>query len=147
MILPDVNLLLHAHNSESPCHEAARHWWDAALAGTEGVGLAWVTTLGFVRLATSRRVFFHPMTPAEALSRVGEWLSLPHVHPVPETRVHFETLRSLLEMLGTAGNLTTVAHLAALAMTRGYGLHSCDADFARFPGLRWQNPLAGGRGT
>ena len=37
MILSDVNVLVHAHNSDSPVHERARHWWDGCLAGTEGV--------------------------------------------------------------------------------------------------------------
>jgi len=43
--------------------------------------------------------------------------------------------------LGSAGNLTTDAQLAALAVEHQAELHSCDTDFARFPGLRWVNPL------
>jgi predicted nucleic acid-binding protein len=41
-----------------------------------------------------------------------------------------------------AGNLATDAHLAALAIEHGCVLCSNDADFGRFPGLRWVNPLA-----
>lgn len=81
------------------------------------------------------------MTPADACSRIEEWLALPHVHiPVP-AEGHFSRLRANLENLGTAGNLTTDAHLATLAMERGYTLCSTDPDFARFPGLKWRNPL------
>ena len=141
MILPDINLLVHAHNLTSPRHEAARDWWDAALAGSEGIGLAWVTILGFIRITTHRGILNHPMSPTDATSRIEEWLTLPHVHiPLP-ARDHFSRLRAALEHLGTAGNLTTDAHLATLAMERGYTLHSTDADFARFPGLKWVNPL------
>ncbi len=141
MILPDINLLIHAHNSDSPRHEVARQWWDATLAGTEGVGLAWVTILGFVRITTHRGILANPMPVAEACSRIDEWLALPQFHiPVP-AEGHFSRLRANLEHLGTAGNLTTDAHLATLAMERGYTLCSSDADFARFPGLKWINPI------
>lgn len=141
MILPDINLLIHAHNRESPRHDAARRWWDATLAGTEGVGLAWVTILGFVRITTHRGILANPMTVEETTARIEEWLALPHFHiPVP-AEGHFSRLRSKLEHLGTAGNLTTDAHLATLATERGYTLYSTDTDFARFPDLKWVNPL------
>ncbi|MGH8048688.1 MAG: type II toxin-antitoxin system VapC family toxin [Chthoniobacterales bacterium] len=141
MILPDINLLIHAHNSDSPRHAAARGWWDAKLAGSEGVGLAWVVILGFIRITTHASVLTNPWRPDEALSRIEEWLALPHFFiPQPSDR-HFERLKSLLEQAGTAGNLTTDAHLAALATERGLILETTDADFARFPGLKWRNPL------
>lgn len=143
MILPDINLLIHAHNTESPKHDSARQWWDRALAGPEGVGLAWATILGFVRICTHRGILRNPMSPLDACSRVAEWLSLPHVHiPVPADD-HFARLRANLENLGTAGNLTTDAHLATLAIERGYILCTTDTDFGRFADLRWTNPLAG----
>lgn len=141
MILPDVNLLIHAHNCESSRHQAARAWWDAALGGTEGIGLAWVAILGFIRISTHRGILVNPMTPDAACSRLDEWLSLPHVHIPQSAEGHFDRLRAHLERIGAAGNLTTDAHLATLAMERGYTLYSTDADFARFPGLKWINPL------
>ena len=140
MILPDVNVLVHAHNSDSPVHEAARQWWDGCLAGTEGVGLAWVVMLGFIRITTHPRVLLRPLPVADVLDRVESWLQLPHVHvPRPSER-HFTGLRANLERIGTAGNMTTDAHLATLATQRGYVLHTTDADFLRFRHLRWVNP-------
>lgn len=56
-------------------------------------------------------------------------------------RPHAGILFGLLERLGVTGNLTTDAHLAALAIEYQAELHSSDADFSRFPGLRWRNPL------
>ena len=74
------------------------------------------------------------------MARIAGWLQLPHVHIAQPSGTHFSRLRTELERLGAAGNLTTDAHLAVLAMERGYILHSTDADFARFPELRWVNP-------
>ncbi|HEX4112768.1 MAG TPA: TA system VapC family ribonuclease toxin [Stellaceae bacterium] len=140
MILPDVNVLVHAHNADSAVHEKARHWWDSCLAGTEGIGLAWAAIFGFVRLTTNRRVVARPLAVRGVMDRIESWLALPHVHIARPSDNHFTRFRAELERLGAAGNLTTDAHLAVLAMERGYVLYSTDADFARFSGLRWVNP-------
>ena len=140
MILPDVNVLVHAHNSDSLVHEAARDWWDDCLSGSEGVGLAWAALLGFVRITTNRRIVASPLRVGDVMETIHRWLELPHVHIAQPSDTHFSRLRTVLESLGSAGNLTTDAHLAVLAMERGYVLYSTDADFARFTGLRWVNP-------
>ena len=140
MILPDVNVLVHAHNADSAVHERARRWWDACLSGPEGVGLAWAVILGFVRITTNRRVVARPLAVHDVMERLQVWLALPHVHIAQPSETHFTRLRTELERLGTAANLTTDAHLAVLAMERGYVLYSTDTDFARFAGLRWVNP-------
>jgi len=140
VILPDVSVLVHAHNSDSPVHERARCWWDGCLAGTEGLGLAWVTLLGFIRVTTNRRIVARPLPVKRVLDSIEGWLQLPHVHIPQPSEGHFVKLRANLERLGTAANLTTDAHLATLATERGYVLYSTDTDFARFPGLRWVDP-------
>ena len=140
MILPDVNVLVHAHNADSAVHAQARTWWDACLSGTEGVGLAWAAILGFVRITTNRRVVARPLPVRDVMAQIESWLALPHFHIASPSGSHFERLRVELERLGTAANLTTDAHLAVIAMERGYVLYSTDADFARFDRLRWVNP-------
>ena len=140
MILPDVNVLVHAHNGDSAVHPAARRWWDACLAGPEGIGLAWAVLLGFIRITTNRKIVARPLPVGHATARIQSWLDQPHVHVAQPSDGHFARLRSVLERLGSAGNLTTDAHLAVIAMERGYVLYTTDADFARFPGLRWVNP-------
>lgn len=140
MILPDVNVLVHAHNSDSAVHGRARAWWDGCIAGTEGVGLAWAVILGFIRITTNRRILSNPMPVTQVCSFVEAWLRQPQIHIVEPSRTHFGGIQTELVRLGTAGNLTTDAHLAVLAMERGYVLYSTDTDFARFPGLRWKNP-------
>ena len=107
----------------------------------ETVGLPWVVSLGFVRITTSHRIFERPLSADEAFSIVGQWLEHPLVQPVEPQDGHWERLQKLLTLLGTAGNLTTDAHLAALAIEHGATLYSADHDFARFEGLRWINPL------
>ena len=97
--------------------------------------------LGFLRLATNPRVFSRPLPPNAAAARIDAWLSLDNVRVVREKDDHWDTLKPLLGGAGTAGNLTTDAHLAALAISHDAVLVSCDADFARYKGLRWENPL------
>jgi toxin-antitoxin system PIN domain toxin len=141
VIVPDINLLVHAYNSESASHPAARRWWESLLNGTRPVGLPWASVLGFIRITTSRVVLTRPMPVADACAHARAWLAQPYVDIVDPGARHAEILFGLLEALGTAGNLTTDAHLAALAIEHQAELHSTDADFARFPGLRWVNPI------
>lgn len=144
MKLVDVNLLLYASNSDSPHYRAARIWLEAALSDEEPVGLAWVVILGFLRVSTNPRVFERPLTADQAMEVVAGWLSLPNVRRIAPGDEHWRILHSLLKESGTAGNLTTDAHLAALAIEHGCELHSTDTDFGRFRHLRWRNPLAAG---
>jgi len=142
MIVPDINLLVHAYNTESRCHPAARAWWESLLNGTQPVGLAWVTLLGFIRIVTHRQILAGPVPVPVACAWVRAWLAQSCVTIVHPGDRHADILIGLLEQLGTAGNLTTDAHLAALCIEHQAELHSTDADFARFAGLRWKNPVA-----
>lgn len=141
MILPDVNLLLHAYNLDSPRHADARAWWERVLGAPGPVGLSWSVILGYVRISTHPRILANPLPVAKACAHVEAWLAQPQVTLVHPGDRHADILFDLLRGLGTAGNLTTDAHLAALAIEHQAELQSTDADFARFPGLRWRNPL------
>jgi toxin-antitoxin system PIN domain toxin len=142
VIVVDVNLLLYAVNADAPQNPRARRWWEGTLAGTEAVGLAWTVALGFLRLVTSARVLPRPLEASRAVAVLDDWLTDSPVRFVEPTERHWPILRELVGDLGTAGNLTTDAHLAALAIEHGATLCSTDNDFARFPNLRWRNPLA-----
>lgn len=141
MRLVDLNLLLYAIDETSARHEPARAWLGGALSGTDPVGLAWIVVLGFLRIGTRAAVFADPLSPEEALDIVDGWLDQPPVTLVHPGRDHPRLLRELLAEAGTAGNLVTDAHLAALAIEHGAELLSCDTDFARFAGVRWRDPL------
>jgi hypothetical protein len=138
----DLNLLLHAVNADGPHHEPAKAWLEHLLSQDDAVALPWVVLLGFLRLSTHPRVFPTPLDPAQAIATVDSWLARPCVETLSPGSRHWEILRGLLLEAGTAANLTTDAHLAALAMEQGAELHSTDTDFARFPRLRWVNLLA-----
>ena len=142
MIVPDVNLLLHAHDSQFRRHAAAREWWETLLNGSGSVGLSWVAILGFIRIATNPRILDNPLDVNGASARVRSWLERPQTVLIHPGDRHADILFSLLKAVGSAGNLTTDAHLAALAIEHRAELHSTDADMARFSGLRWVNPLA-----
>ncbi len=142
MRLIDLNVLLYAVNRDAPRHAAIRSWWEAALSGEEPIGLTWIVLLGFLRLATSPRVFSQPLMPAQAFERVDAWMDHPNTRLVHETQEHWRVLKELLDDAGTAGNLTTDGHLAAIAICHGATLVSCDADFRRFRRLRWEDPVA-----
>ncbi|MDX2436974.1 MAG: type II toxin-antitoxin system VapC family toxin [Acidobacteriota bacterium] len=141
MIIPDINLLAYAYNSDAPHHDAARAWWEDCLSEPRPVGIPWVVSLGFVRIMTSRAVLVDPMEPGEALANVQSWLERPQAHPLVPGPRHLEILTEIMCDAGASGRLTTDAHLAALAIETQAELHSNDADFSRFPGLRWVNPL------
>jgi uncharacterized protein len=128
----DANVLLYAVNRQSIEHEAAHRWLTSALSGNEVVGLPWVSLLAFIRLSTSRRIFESPLAAADAMTVVESWLGQPAAVTVEPTTRHSSVLRGLLERAGTAGNLTTDAYLAALAIEHGATVVTFDRDFERF---------------
>ena len=142
MKLVDANLLLYAVNEDAPLHGPARAWLEAALSGTETIAFSWQVLLAFLRLSTRTAFFPRPLGAEEAFAVIDSWLAQPCVTLLNPTEKHARLLRELLLPLGTAGNLTTDAHLAALALEHGAELCSCDSDFARFPGVRWVNPIS-----
>lgn len=140
MIIPDANLLIYATNADAPQHEESRTWLARALGSTEPVGFAWTVLLAFLRIATKPQLFARPLSVTEALSVIDFWLAQPASVVVAPTERHAAVLRSLLLPLGTGGNLTSDAHLAALAIEHGAVVISYDNDFQRFAGLTWRGP-------
>ncbi len=141
MKLVDANLLVYAVNERAPQHDRARKWLEEALAGEETIGFAWIVLIGFLRLTTRAAIFPRPLSIRKVLDLIGLWLSQPCATIVHPGQRHFEILRKLLLPLGAAGNITTDAHLAAIAIEHSAEVCSSDADFGRFPGVRWRNPL------
>ncbi len=81
------------------------------------------------------------MPVAMATRQVRLWLEQPSVVVVEPGKRFPELFLGFLDRLGTGGNLTTDAYLAALAVEHQAELNSNDSDFSRFSGLRWRNPL------
>lgn len=141
MILVDANLLIYAVNRDAPAHEAARDWLADTLSGTTEVGLAWIVVLAFVRIVTRPGILVRPLRAEQALAVADGWFRQPFVQGVCPGPQHWLLLRRLLVEAGTAGNLTSDAHLAALALEWGYAIYSADYDFRRFAGVVHVNPL------
>jgi len=140
MILPDANTLLYAVNSATNEHAAALRALRSGFDDPRGVALAWTVLLAFLRLSTRRGIFPRPLSVEEALRVIESWLGHPRAQVVHPGEQHAEILGRLLRSAGTAGNLTTDAHLAALAIEHGAIILSFDRDFARFEGVQWTLP-------
>lgn len=141
MILVDVNLLIYAIDRDSPQHPKAKAWLEETLSGTVTVCLPWLVLLAFIRLTTRSGVVRNPLTAEQAFAYVDSWLEQPFIVTAGPGERHWRILRNLLAASGTAGNLTSDAHLAALALEHGFAIYSSDNDFKRFAGVRHVNPL------
>jgi hypothetical protein len=142
VILLDANVLIYAHDETSPHHEPARRWLEDALAENDEVAIPLVGILAFLRVMTDPRLFDAPMPVADAARVVTGWLSLPNVGMAQPTRRHVDLVADLARTGKVRGASLMDAHVAALAIEHGATLVSSDRRFARFPGLRVEDPLA-----
>ena len=141
MILVDANLLLYAYDSASPHHEPSRTWLEAALSSGHPVRFALITLLAFVRIASDRRIYTHPLSPAEACSLIEGWLALPNVRLLQPGPRAWQVLSKMCEEGQARGAMVMDAHLAALAMEHGASIATTDRDFMRFPDIELLNPV------
>jgi uncharacterized protein len=133
--LPDVNVLVHAGNPVATQHGAARGWLRAAGNGASTLAFPWVVLLGFIRLSTRPGIYANPLSPPQAFASVRQWLAAPSAALLHPGDGHLAAIEKLLVQAGTAGNLTTDAHIAALAIEHGATVVTFDRDFDRFPNL------------
>ena len=141
-MLVDANVLLYAVDTESPHHEPAKAWMEEVLNGPRRVGIPWVSSIAFVRIATNPRALRQPLTSADAWSIVTAWLDAPSTWIPAPGPGYREILGGLLARHDPRGNLVGDAALAALCIEHGLEMISNDSDFARFPEVTWRNPLA-----
>ncbi len=141
MIIPDINLLIYAHNAASALHSPSKAWWSGLMQREDPVGLPWAVVFGFVRLVTHPAVLTAPLAPLDAWARVESWMAQTSVQVVEPGTRHLAIVHNLFQQTGVAAQLTTDTHLAAIAIEHQAVLHSNDSDFGRFPGLKWVNPL------
>ena len=140
-MLLDANLLLYAVHERADQHKQAAEWITEKLNGAVRIGFPWQSITAFLRISTHPRAFQRPLEPATAWERVTDWLAAP-VAWLPQPGPEYQRiLGQLIETHQARGNLIPDAALAALAIEHGVSLASTDTDFARFRGLRWENPL------
>jgi toxin-antitoxin system PIN domain toxin len=141
-MLLDANLLLFAVDRSSPFHQAAAAWLTDTLNLGRPVGVPWPALTAFVRISTHPRAAERPLSPEQAWRHVDGWLACDTVWIPNPTERHADILGALVRSHQLRGNLIGDAHLAALAIEHGLTVYSADTDFARFPEIRWSNPLA-----
>ncbi len=137
----DANILLYAEDAESPLNRKACQWWDSVLSGEENVCLCWLVINAFIRISTNPRVFHRPLSIAVAVRRVQSWIDQPCVKILTPLESHWSIFQEMIESGQASANLITDTHLVALAVEYGCDFYSTDSDFARFPGLKWKNPI------
>jgi len=137
----DTSVLLPAVSPSLPQHAAAKRALEAAINDDRPVGLVWVVVNAFLRLTTKPGLFEHPLSIQEAWEIVDAWLEHPNVRVVHETEEHARLWSDLLSNVGTGGDLTTDAWIAAIALAHGASVLTLDSDFARFADVRWESPL------
>jgi toxin-antitoxin system PIN domain toxin len=145
MLLPDVNVLVYAHRSDTRQHCRYRDWLTEVVNGLEAFGVSDLVLSGFLRVVTHPRVFAVP-TPLDRALHFAETLrSRPNAVRVEPGERHWEIFIELCRETEVRGNLVPDAWLAALAIESGSEWITTDRDFARFRGLRWRHPLGARR--
>ena len=139
-MVPDANVLVYAVDTGSHHHETARTFLERALSGTETIGFAWIVLVAFLRLTTNTRLFTAALPLGTSVEVVRGWLAQPPAVIIEPSDRHLDTMKELLNPLGSAGNLVNDAHLAALASHHGGTVITFDSDFGRFAGLSWREP-------
>ncbi|MBK8481874.1 MAG: type II toxin-antitoxin system VapC family toxin [Proteobacteria bacterium] len=140
MILPDVNVLVHAFRSDSPSHRACRTWLDGVVNGEARYGLAPQVLSGVLRVVTHPKVFVRPSPLTEALGFCEVLLAPAHCVTVQPGEGHWSIFSRLCREADARGNLVPDAWFAALAIESGCEWITLDRDYARFTGLRWRVP-------
>lgn len=141
MIIPDTNLLVYAHREQAPQHATAIAWWQGLIEGAESIGLPWEIIVSFIRVMTKPQIVTDPIPTSDVIAVVEYWLSLGQVVIVEPGPRHLVVVADLLTEVGVGDKLVPDAHIAAIAIEHDAEVHTNDRDFARFPRLRWSNPL------
>ncbi len=135
MKLPDTHLMIYAVNLAAPQHAAAGAWLANAFDCGQGMALSWAALLGFIRLTTRPGVLSRRLAVEDAWMAEDQWLNTPGAHTVNSGPRNADLLGQLQLAAGTAGNLTSDAHPAALALQHGATVGTFDRAFRRFAGL------------
>jgi len=141
LILIDANLLLYAYDPRSPFYGDTRRWLGEAFSDEEEIGILFQAVLAFLRVSTKLYSAGTPSAMAIALATVDSWLALANVKLSTPGPKHWQIFKTLCLAAGVTGDVSTDVHIAALAIENDATLYPADRDFARFPRLRWRNPL------
>jgi toxin-antitoxin system PIN domain toxin len=145
LIVVDANLLLYSYDPDAPLHRQAKAWLESVMSGRDTVGIPFLAITAFLRINTNTRLPRTSMRMAAALEAIDQLLSSPTAQVLHTDAPHWEVLRQVLSESGVVGRNVSDAQFAAFAIQYNATLFSTDKHFARFPGLKWKNPLKAGR--
>ena len=142
MIIPDINLLIYAHNINSKEHSTAKKWWEDLINSETTILLPWIVISGFIRLVTSRHVLENPLPSLTAINIIKNITANYNISIISPGNKHFDILQNFTKYINITGSNFTDSQLAALAIEHNATIYSNDLDFQKFPGLKYINPLA-----
>jgi hypothetical protein len=142
VILPDVNVLVHAFRADSSDHAICQRWLSEVLNGDSRYGISPQVMSGVIRVTTHSRIFVQPSTLAEAITFCESLIAPAHCICIQPGAQHWQIFTRLCKTADARGNLVSDAWYAALAIESGSEWITLDRDYARFPGLKWHIPTA-----
>ncbi len=142
MIAVDTNVLVYAHRSESPDHEAARTSLETLGRTREPWTVPWPCVHEFISIVTHPRIWSPPTPLAVALDAVRGWFESTNFEPIGEGPDHLAVLERLLVSGRAVGPRVHDGRIAAICEAHGVReLWSADRDFGRVASLTVVNPL------
>lgn len=138
MILPDVNILVHAFRADTPNHGICRRWLDGVVNGDARYGMSPQILSSVIRIATHPKVFVIPSSTDEMLEFCDILLAQSHCVVIQPGERHWDIFKRMCTEADARGNLVPDAWFAALAIESGCEWITLDRDYARFPGLQWR---------
>jgi toxin-antitoxin system PIN domain toxin len=141
VILPDVNVLIHALRKDSAQHAVCKPWLDEVVLGDAPFGMSPLVLSAVIRITTNARVFREPSALTEVFAFCENLLAQPHVERVTPGERHWEIFAGLVRQTETRGPRVTDAWFAALAIEQRCTWITYDGDYGRFPGLDWRPPV------
>lgn len=141
MILPDVNVLIYAHDTAAPQHSAYRTWLLDMVRSSATYGLSDLVLSGFLRIVTHPRILKTPLSSSDALNIAQDLRRRQNCFIVKPGERHWPIFTELCGHVKATANSVPDAYFAALAIESGCEWITADRGFARFPGLKWRNPL------
>ncbi len=140
MDFPDVNVLVYAFRTDASHHAVSKAWLDGVVLGHARFGISPLALAAVVRITTNARAFGAPTPPEKAFAYCDNLLGQPHCSVVEPGERHWGIFRELCMKTGTRGPRVSDVWYAALAIEHGCTFITFDRDYARFPGLKWQEP-------
>jgi uncharacterized protein len=141
VLIPDLNLLVYAFNSDASHHRPSAQWWEDSLNGDERIGVPWLVLMGFIRLLSGKAVMKNPYPVKDLFQITKEWFQLPNVILLEPTVRTYDLMEKLMVSMSLPGSMATDTFIAATAIEHDASLCTNDTDFSRFHSLKTLNPL------